>query len=73
MIFNRSIDIVFSKEDQQILDGQSKICNWLYNQLLDQCVTDHRDNNNERKLLSGRNLRDQVPVMKKDNAFLEAV
>ena len=73
MIFNRSIDIVFSKEDQQILDGQSKICNWLYNQLLDQCVTDHRDNNNERKLLSGRNLRDQVPVMKKEHAFLEAV
>jgi putative transposase len=73
MIHNRSVDITFTKEDQHVLDGQSKICNWLYNQLLDLCIKDYKDNNNDNKYLSGRNLRDQVPLYKSNNLFLKTV
>jgi len=33
IVFNRKIEILLTKEDSLSLDGQSKICNWLYNQL----------------------------------------
>ena len=35
MIYSQNIEIILSKENQLILDGQSKILNWLYNHLLD--------------------------------------
>jgi putative transposase len=73
MIYNRAINIIFTKKDQYILDGQSKICNWLYNQLLDLCIKDYKENNNSNKYLSGRNLRDQVPKFKTNKPFLETV
>lgn len=34
-IYNKKIEVEFKQEDAYILDGQSKICNWFYNQLLD--------------------------------------
>lgn len=73
MIYNKRIEVIFSKEDELILDGQSKICNWLYNQLLSQAIDDYKNNSNLKKLTSGRNLRDLVPKMKKDHAFLKTV
>jgi len=71
--FSRKIEIKFSKEDERILDGQSKICNWLYNRLLEAAIMDYKENNNANKLLDGRNLRDLVPKLKKDNEFLKSV
>ena len=50
MKFNRKIEVLFTEEDKQILDGQSKICNWLYNHLLELCKYDYYENNNENKL-----------------------
>lgn len=73
MKFSRKIEIKFSKEDERILDGQSKICNWLYNRLLEAAIMDYKENNNANKLLDGRNLRDLVPKLKKDNEFLKSV
>lgn len=73
MIFNRKVEVVFSKEDKRILDGQSKICNWLYNKLLEITTNDYKENNNEKNLLHGRNLRDLVPVLKRENNFLNSV
>jgi len=71
--FNRKVEVIFSEEDKQILHSQSKICNWLYNQLLELCKYDYYENNNKNKLLSGRNLRNQVPRLKEDYPFLKTV
>jgi putative transposase len=68
MIFNRKIKIITNKEHQLLLDGQSKMCNWVYNQLYDLVETDYR-NGNSKKLLIGRNLRNEVPKLKKQSPF----
>lgn len=73
MKFARKIEVIFSKEDERILDGQSKICNWLYNKLLEESIKDYKENNNANKLLDGRNLRNLVPKLKNDNEFLKSV
>ena len=73
MLFNRKVEISFSQEDIHILDGQSKICNWLYNKLLDILKEDYEKNNNAKKLLSGRSLRNQVPSLKQEYSFLKSV
>ncbi len=73
MKFNRKIEIIFTEEDKRVMDGQSKICNWLYNHLLELCKRDYYENNNENRLLSGRNLRDQVPGLKEEFPFLKTV
>ena len=73
MIFNRKIEVIFTKEDELILDGQSKICNWLYNHLLEMTIKDYKENNNDKKLLTGRNLRNQVPILKQEFIFLNSV
>ncbi len=65
--------IEFSKKEELILDGQSKICNWLYNQLLDACQKDYYENNNSLKLLEGRNLRNYGVSLKKSHPFLNSV
>ncbi|TCQ00516.1 RNA-guided endonuclease InsQ/TnpB family protein [Serpentinicella alkaliphila] len=72
MLYNEKIEVFFSKEDSLILDGQSKICNWLYNQLL-QATKDDYENGNSLKLLSGRNLRNYSTKMKDVNKFLYSV
>jgi len=72
MIYNKNVRINFSKKDEIILDSQSKICNWLYNRLFEIVEEDYK-NGNEQKLLSGRNLRDLVPMLKEEKPFLKAV
>jgi len=72
MIYTKLINITFSDADQRSLDGQSRICNWLYNQLLDMCKKDY-ENGDKNKYLNGRNLRNQVPELKKVHEFLKTV
>ena len=72
-IYVRKIEVAFSKEDEFILDGQSKICNWLYNQLLDACREDYLKNGTKSKLLYGRNLRDYGTCLKENYPFLHTV
>ena len=72
-IYVRKIEVAFSKEDGFILDGQSKICNWLYNQLLDACRDDYLKNGTKSKLLYGRNLRDYGTRLKERYPFLHTV
>lgn len=73
LIYNKKIEVVFKLEDELILDGQSRICNWLYNQLLSVCQKDYKENQNRLNLLSGENLRDYAISMKKEHPFLETV
>jgi len=72
IIFNHKIELFFSKEDSNALDGQSKICNWLYNQLV-QATRDDYQNGSPLKLLEGRNLRDYATKIKEDHPFLRTV
>jgi putative transposase len=72
MIFVRKIKLITNKEEQSMLDGQSKICNWLYNQLYDLVETDYQ-NKDSKKLLNGRNLRNEVPKIKQQSPFLYKV
>lgn len=73
MVFNRKVEIEVSSEDACRLDGQSRICNWLYNHLLEICIDDYKNNDGEKNLLSGRNLRDLIPSLKREFPFLKAV
>ncbi len=68
MLFNRKVEIVFSKQSQKVIDGQSKICNWLYNYLLEIVGKE-----NDESLLYGRNLRNLVPKTKLEKPFLKSV
>lgn len=72
LTYNKKVRLVASKEDGQLLDSQSRICNWLYNQLLDAVEEDYH-NGKKKNLLSGRNLRNEVPKLKKENPFLYKV
>lgn len=72
-VYNKKIEIVFTTEVEHILDGQSKICNWFYNQLLDACINDYKYHGNEKKLLSGRNLRNHGTTLKDEYVFLNTV
>ena len=67
-------EICFSEVDSLILDGQSKICNWTYNQLLSLSIDDYKLSGNTLKLASGYNARDyMVNEMKPKNPFLKSV
>ena len=72
MLFNRKIKINTTKEQELQLDGQSKMCNWLYNQLFDMVEDDYK-NGKKKKLLNGRNLRNEVPKVKVNSPFLYKV
>ncbi|MDQ0246051.1 putative transposase [Bacillus fengqiuensis] len=69
MIYNKKIKLEIYKEQSLLLDSQSKMCNWLYNQLFEMVETDYK-NGNTKKLLSGKNLRNQVPILKEKHPFL---
>ena len=73
LIYNKKVEVKFKEEDEYTLDGQSKICNWLYNQLLDACRHDYKYNGNAKKLLTGRNLRNYGTTLKKEHLFLNTV
>lgn len=66
-------------EGFNILDGQSRICNWLYNHLLEEalnlkqqfCETQHPEI--AKKLYTERGLRNLLPKIKQENPFLKVV
>jgi putative transposase len=66
-------------EAEEILDGQSRVCNWLYNKLLDQANTLRQEycqtqNPETSKILyTERGLRNQIPLLKNENHFLKVV
>jgi putative transposase len=72
MKYNRKIKLLTTKEQELLLDGQSKMCNWLYNQLYELVETDYK-HGNTKKLLNGRNLRNEVPKIKQTSPFLYKV
>ncbi|MFC6600590.1 helix-turn-helix domain-containing protein [Ectobacillus funiculus] len=47
LTYNKKVPVFFTREEECMLDGQSKICNWLYNQLLAACQKDYKENKNE--------------------------
>ena len=73
MLFARKVKVTFSKQDEHILDGQSKICNWLYNSLFELNEEEYKEKGKACKLLSGRNLRNEVPKIKEEMIFLNTV
>ena len=79
MISVRKIRLDLKKEQPQILDGQSKICNWLYNHVLEK-ANDLRvqyrrtlDEEISKTLYTQRGLRNLIPDIKIDHPFLYAV
>jgi putative transposase len=73
------LQLVAETETFRSLDGQSKICNWLYNQLLEkanhlkQQFIQSKDPKSAKILYTQRGLRNQIPLLKKDHHFLKAV
>ena len=67
------------QESASTLDGQSRICNWLYNQLLGKAnqlkeqFKQTQDNMASLTLYSKRGLRNQIPAFKKEHPFLHVV
>ncbi|TFJ91436.1 RNA-guided endonuclease InsQ/TnpB family protein [Lentibacillus salicampi] len=72
LTYNKKVRLAVSKENKQLLDSQSRMCNWLYNQLLDAVEEDYQ-NGSKKKLLAGRNLRNEVPGIKAKSPFLYKV
>ena len=70
--FARRIPLIVNDQEGRELDGQSRICNWLYNHLLSLANEDF-DLGKPRKLMSSRNLRDLIPELKEEHPFLKAV
>ena len=73
------LKLVADPETANILNGQSRICNWLYNNLLSQalalrqtyCKTQNPDI--AKTLYTKRGLRNLLPKMKAENPFLKVV
>jgi len=68
-----------NEEQKAILDGQSKIANWLYNQLLERAnvlrkqYRQTQDKAVGRLLYTERALRNLIPDLKRQHPFLKAV
>ena len=73
IIYNKKVSVEFNRNDELVLDGQSRICNWFYNKLLSECKDDYENHNNEKQLLSGRNLRNYGVTLKEEYPFLKTV
>jgi putative transposase len=73
------LELVAEVESFRTLDGQSKICNWLYNHILDRAnelKTEFKatGNNDIAKIIyTKRGLRNLVPSIKKEHVFLKSV
>jgi len=73
------IPLKVNPEAREVLDGQSRICNWLYNQLLDRANTlrnEYRktqDSEIVKVLYTERGLRNLVPTFKNEKPFLKVV
>ena len=73
------LNLVFTPDDERIIEGQMKICNWLYNQLV-QKANELRDSYAQAKdaeaaktLYGTRGLRNLVPSLKETHPFLKSV
>lgn len=79
MVSVRRIQLDLTNEQKAILDGQSKICNWLYNHLLDKANSlrfEYRVSQSEdvaKQLYTQRGLRNMIPNVKTNHKFLCAV
>ena len=73
------IPMKLSPEDSAALDGQSRICNWAYNHLLERAISERQKfiTNNDKEaaklVYSKRGLRDLLPELKKEHKFLQSV
>jgi putative transposase len=67
------------EEDSSVLDGQSRICNWLYNHLVEKATLFRREfcetqNSATAKMLyTKRGLRNLLPKIKQEKPFLKVV
>ena len=73
------LKLTLDEDSQRVLQGQSRICNWLYNRLLEranvlkeQYVKDQNEDI-AKILYSKRGLRNLIPAMKSDHLFLKSV
>lgn len=79
MISTVKLPLKLSAEQERILDSQSRMANWLYNQLLDianHLRTAYRQKQNKivgKRLYTERGLRDLVPIIKERHPFLKSV
>ena len=66
-------------EDTSVIDGQSRICNWLYNHLVEKATLFRREfcetqNSDTAKMLyTKRGLRNLLPKIKQEKPFLKVV
>lgn len=73
------IRLELSNEGEETLDGQSRVCNWLYNQLLDKAsqlreqFRQTQDSEVGKALYTERGLRNLIPEIKKEKLFLKVV
>lgn len=73
MICSIKAELILSEETRKILDGQSKILNYLYNYLLETVNNEYLEKRKESKLLQGYNIRDLIPKLKENKPFLKTV
>ena len=73
------VEITTDEKTSLIVDGQSKICNWLYNHLLETANSlkkqfwETKDLTLAKILYSERGLRNLLPDLKKEYVFLKSV
>ena len=73
------IECSATEEAEETLDGQSRICNWLYNQLLDkanqlkQVYKETQDPELAKIIYTERGLRNLIPRHKQEHPFLKVV
>ena len=78
---NKVIKLQLEADDHTfaILDGQSRICNWLYNYLLAHAeelkkIAIETGNFEEAKIIYTKHgLRNLIPILKEEHAFLKTV
>src|SRR3989338_3831178 len=77
--FALKLEIIVDEQSSYILDGQSRICNWLYNHLLTkgfelkESFLVSQDKESAKTLYSERGLRNLVPAIKQEHPFLKVV
>ncbi|RTH17122.1 transposase [Thermus scotoductus] len=79
MRFALKIRLEVDEHTAAVLDGQSRIANWLYNHLLEEAnalrqrYRETQDPDAARVLYTERGLRDRIPALKQEFPFLRAV
>jgi len=73
------IPLLVGEHEAAVLDGQSRIANWLYNKLLEQAnalrqqYRASQDKTVGKTLYTERGLRDLIPALKEQHPFLKSV